>query len=203
MKSIKFDGKEIHPSKIVCVGRNYIDHINELNNEISHEPVIFIKPNSAISHQVYSSQTDLIHYESEMAFLIISCELKAVGFGLDLTKRDMQTNLKNKGLPWERAKAFDHSAVFSEFVSFNGNNNDLRLEFYINDELVQQGGCDLMMNKPDDLLAEAKTFLSFEDGDVLMTGTPKGVGPVKAGDIYRGNIFAQDKLIVEASWVVK
>ena len=203
MRSVNYDGQEFHPSKIVCVGRNYADHIEELNNEISREPVIFIKPNSAIDNVVYASEIDVIHYEGEIAFLIMSGELTGVGFGLDLTKRDIQSSLKAKGLPWERAKAFDKSAVFSEFVHFDGNVSDLRMEFYINNGLVQQGGCELMLNKPEDLLRDAKRFLSFEDGDVLMTGTPKGVGSVKSGDSYLGKILEKDKLIVKSAWIVK
>jgi 2-keto-4-pentenoate hydratase/2-oxohepta-3-ene-1,7-dioic acid hydratase in catechol pathway len=203
MKSVIRDGKAVYPSKIVCIGRNYAEHIKEFDNEETQEPVIFIKPNSAISNDVHSSKSELIHYEGEITFLISSGELAGVGFGLDLTKRDLQYELKNKGWPWERAKAFDRSAVFSEFVTFGGNISDLRMEFYINDVLIQFGNHDLMLNKPPQLLSEAKSFLSFEDGDLLMTGTPKGVGPVNAGDKYLGKIFENEKLIVEGSWVVK
>ena len=203
MKSVTWDGKAVYPSKIVCIGRNYAEHIKEFDNEASQEPVIFLKPNSAISGDVHSSKSELIHYEGEITFLISSGELRGVGFGLDLTKRDLQYELKNKGWPWERAKAFDRSAVFSEFVTFNGDISDLRMEFYINDVLVQFGNHDLMLNKPPQLLSEAKSFLTFEDGDLLMTGTPKGVGSVNSGDRYLGKIFEKEKLIVEGSWVVK
>ena len=203
MKSIRLDGKEIYPSKIVCIGLNYVEHIKELENEVPKEPVFFLKPNSSIACGIHSSQPDLIHYEGEISFLVKSGELSAVGFGLDLTKRTLQSKLKAAGLPWERSKAFDQSAVFSEFVTFNGNINDLRMELYINRVLVQQGGYDLMLNKPIDMLNEAKSFLSFEDGDVLMSGTPKGVGPVKPGDAFAGKIFEKEKLVVEGFWVVK
>jgi 2-keto-4-pentenoate hydratase/2-oxohepta-3-ene-1,7-dioic acid hydratase in catechol pathway len=203
MKSIKWDGKAVYPSKIVCIGRNYADHIKELDNEPSQEPVIFIKPNSAISNEIYSSKSELIHFEGEITFLIISGELRGIGFGLDLTKRDLQNKLKAKGWPWERAKAFDHSAVFSEFVTIDGNVSNLRMELYINDALVQFGSHDLMLHTPSEMLNEAKSFLSFEDGDLLMTGTPKGVGPVNSGDRYLGKIFESEKLIVEGSWLVK
>ena len=203
MNSVTWDGKAVYPSKIVCIGRNYAEHIKEFDNEETQEPVIFIKPNSAISNDVHSSKSELIHYEGEITFLISSGELAGVGFGLDLTKRDLQYELKGKGWPWERAKAFDRSAVFSNFVTFNGDISDLRLEFYINDVLVQFGNHDLMLNKPPQLLNESKSFLSFEDGDLLMTGTPKGVGSVNSGDRYLGKIFEKEKLIVEGSWVVK
>ena len=203
MNSIKWDGKDIYPTKIICIGRNYADHIKEFDNKPSQEPVIFLKPNSSISNEIYSSETDLIHYEGEITFLISSGELKGVGFGLDLTKRDLQYDLQSKGWPWERAKAFDHSAVFSDMVTYTGNISDLRMEFFINDVLVQHGNYDLMINKPEPLFSDAKSFLSFEDGDLFMTGTPKGVGPVKAGDRYHGKIFENDKLLVEGTWVVK
>ena len=111
MKSIAWDGKAVYPSKIVCIGRNYAEHIKEFDNEPDQDPVIFIKPNSAISDEVYSSASELIHYEGEITFLIASGELRGVGFGLDLTKRDLQYQLKDKGWPWERAKSFDRSAV--------------------------------------------------------------------------------------------
>lgn len=203
MKSVTWDGKALTPSKIVCIGRNYAEHIKEFDNEASQEPVIFIKPNSAISNDVHCSKSELIHYEGEITFLVISGELSGVGFGLDLTKRNLQYIFMEKGWPWERAKSFDGSAVFSEFVNFNGDISDLRTEFYINGVLVQFGNHDLMLNKPPRLLIEAKSFLTFEDGDLLMTGTPKGVGPVKSGDKYLGKIFEKEKLIVEGSWVVK
>ena len=203
MNSIKFDGKDIYPSKIVCIGRNYVDHIEELHNELPKQPVIFIKPNSSISNEICSSKDEVIHYEGEISFLISSNKLKGVGFGLDLTKREVQSNLKSKGLPWERAKSFDGSAVFSDFITFGGNISDLRMELYINSSLVQKGGCDLMLNKPSEILNDATSFLSFEDGDVIMTGTPKGVGPINSGDMFIGKIFEKIKLLVEGYWVVK
>ena len=201
MKSIKWQGKEIFPSKIICIGRNYVDHIRELGNEIPKEPVIFIKPNSAISADIYSGEADEIHFEGEISIIVSSGEAVAVGFGLDLTKRNLQSALKSRGLPWERSKAFDGAAVFSEFVTLEGQIDDLRLELYINDQLVQQGGCNLMMYKPEEIMTEVKDFLSLEDGDLIMTGTPAGVGPVHAGDRFSGKIFEQEHLLVEASWV--
>lgn len=203
MKSIKWDGKTLYPSKIVCIGRNYTEHIKEFDNDPSQDPVIFLKPNSAISTHVHFSPSELIHYEGEITFLVSDGELKGVGFGLDLTKRELQHDLQAKGWPWERAKAFDQSAVFSEFVTFGGDIRDLRLEFYINDSLVQFGHYDLMLSKPNQLLDEAKSFLSFEEGDLLMTGTPKGVGPLHPGDVYLGKIFEKEKLLVEVSWLVE
>ena len=203
MKLVKLDGKEVSPSKIICIGRNYVGHIKELGNEIPKEPVIFIKPNSAISAEIYSGEPDEIHFEGEISIMVHSGEPAAVGFGLDLTKRNIQSSLKAKGLPWERSKSFDGAAVFSEFVTFSGQVNDLRLELYINDRLVQQGGCELMMYKPDEIITEIKSFLSLEDGDLIMTGTPAGVGPVSTGDRFTGKIFEKEEMIVEGLWVVQ
>ena len=203
MKAVRWDGQDICPSKIVCIGRNYVDHIKELENEIPEEPVIFIKPNCSISKEIYFSECDVIHFEGEITFLISSGEIRGVGFGLDLTKREVQAKLKVKGLPWERAKSFDNSAVFSEFVTFSGSISELRLALYINDRLIQHGGCDLMINTPENLLSEASRFLSFEDGDLIMSGTPKGVGPLRYGDTFIGKIFEKEKLLVEGTWVVR
>ena len=136
MKSIKLDGKAIYPSKIVCVGRNYMAHIDELGNEVPDEPVIFLKPNSAISSEIYFNEDDAVHYEAEISFMVKSGKLCAVGFGLDLTKRELQSRLIANGLPWERAKAFDMSAVFSDFVSFSGIIQALSMALYINGQLV-------------------------------------------------------------------
>jgi 2-keto-4-pentenoate hydratase/2-oxohepta-3-ene-1,7-dioic acid hydratase in catechol pathway len=175
----------------------------ELDNQVPDQPVIFIKPNSAISAEIYSDQSEPVHYEGEICFLINSGRLSAVGFGLDLTKRGLQSYLKSKGLPWERSKSFDKSAVFTEFVDFNGDTDALRMELYINDKLVQHGGSDLMLNKPQQLLTDAKTFLSLEDGDILMTGTPEGVGPIVSGDKFHGRILQNLNLLIENFWVVQ
>ncbi|MES2825589.1 MAG: fumarylacetoacetate hydrolase family protein [Pseudomonadota bacterium] len=203
MKSIKLDGQDVYPSKIVCIGRNYVDHIEELDNEVPTEPVIFIKPNSSLAQEIYFNENDAIHFEGELSFLIRSGKLCALGFGLDLTKREIQSRLKAKGLPWERSKAFDNSAVFSEFVSFDGSLLDLRMELFINGNLVQQAGYDLMLNKPHKILREVMSFLSLEDDDLIMTGTPRGVGAIQVGDVFIGKIFENQRLLVEGSWVVK
>jgi len=202
MKSVNLDGIEIFPTKIICIGRNFVDHIEELNNEIPRQPVIFIKPNSAISDTIHFNESEEIHYEGEITFLVQSGQLCAVGFGLDLTKRQIQSTLKAKGLPWERAKAFDKSAVFSEFVRFNGNISDLHMVLLINDVTVQQSGYDYMLTKPQQLLDEVKSSFSLEDGDLLMTGTPKGVGKIKIGDRFTGKVFSDNQMIIEQSWTV-
>jgi 2-keto-4-pentenoate hydratase/2-oxohepta-3-ene-1,7-dioic acid hydratase in catechol pathway len=174
-----------------------------MDGVVPDEMVMFFKPNSSITDQVYASSNELIHYEAEISFLIGSDDFIGVGFGLDLTKRELQRQLKNKGLPWERAKAFSGSAVFSEFVPFDGDVSDLRLQLFINDQLVQQGSVSLMLHKPGSVLKEAKSFITFEDGDILMTGTPQGVGDVKKGDQYIGRILNKDEVLVEQHWQVK
>ena len=203
MRTIRCDGKDVTPSKIICIGRNYVEHIHELDNAIPDEPVIFLKPNSAISEKIVTSKIDAIHYEAEICFLIRNNQISAVGFGLDLTKREIQSALKSKGLPWERAKAFNHSAVLSDFKTFNGNISELRLELFINDKLIQHGGCNLMLFKPTHIVSDVQSFIHFEDNDVIMSGTPKGVGVIYQGDTFIGKIFEEDELIVEATWVVE
>ncbi len=203
MRSVRLDGKKIQPSKIICIGRNYAEHIRELGNETPDEAVIFLKPNSAIASEIHAGESDQIHYEGEITFVVLSGELAAVGFGLDLTKRQVQTRLKNKGLPWERSKAFDRSAVFSEFVTFEGELSGLRLELYINGVLKQQGGYELMLYKPMEILNETKSFISFEDGDLIMTGTPQGVGVLNTGDRFNGKIFWNQNLLIEHHWLVR
>ncbi|MCW8925759.1 MAG: fumarylacetoacetate hydrolase family protein [Xanthomonadales bacterium] len=202
MKSVRLDERKLYPSKIVCIGQNYVDHIKELGNEIPSQPVIFIKPNSAIATDVKSHEHDVIHHEAEISFIVMGGELIAVGFGLDLTKREVQTGLRNKGMPWERSKAFDGAAVFSDFVHIDGPMEDLRLELWTNGQLIQHGGYELMMNKPADILAEVRGFMSLEDGDVIMSGTPKGVGPIHLGDRLHGKVFTADTLLVEKHWTV-
>jgi 2-keto-4-pentenoate hydratase/2-oxohepta-3-ene-1,7-dioic acid hydratase in catechol pathway len=201
LNAVHWDGTAYFPSKIVCVGRNYVGHIKELANELPDEPVIFIKPNSALSDEVHAGEAGSIHFEAEICFIVRTGQLCGVGFGLDLTKREVQDKLKARGLPWERAKAFDRAAVFSPFVTFTGDINRLRLELFINEQLVQQGGCELMLFKPDQLLSAVKRFMTLEDGDVIMSGTPQGTGPFQAGDRFVGKIFAQDALLIEASWL--
>ncbi|RXJ75607.1 2-keto-4-pentenoate hydratase [Arcobacter sp. F155] len=203
MNSILINQSEIFPSKVVCIGRNYVDHIKELNNETPDSMVFFFKPNSSISKNlVFPKGNKSCHYEAEISFLIEEDKISAVAFGLDLTLREVQSKLKEKGLPWERAKAFNNSAVFSEFKSFNGELEELSVELYINDELKQKGGVDLMINKPQEIIDELLSFSSFDDGDILMTGTPQGVGEFNIGDIFLGKILYKNETIVEQRFEV-
>lgn len=163
----------------------------------------FIKPNSSISNKlVFPKAQNSCHYEAEISFLIEDNKITAVAFGLDLTLREVQSKLKEKGLPWERAKSFDGASVFSKFVSLNGDITKLEIELYINGELKQKGDYSLMINKPDEIIKEARTFLSFEDGDILMSGTPKGVGSFKIGDVFVGKILNDGQVIIEETFEV-
>lgn len=203
MNEIIINEKSIYPSKVVCIGRNYVEHIKELNNETPEEMVFFIKPNSSVSHElVFPTFNKSCHYEAEISFLIEESKISAVGFGLDLTLRDVQSKLKAKGLPWERAKSFRNSAVFSKFISFNGDISKLEIELYINGELRQKGDYSQMINKPKEIIKEFKTFADFEDGDILMSGTPSGVGEFKKGDIFVGKILLEEKIIIEERFIV-
>ncbi|TEW54355.1 FAA hydrolase family protein [Psychromonas sp. RZ22] len=205
MQSVLLNGQKITPSKVVCIGRNYVEHIEELNNEVPTEPVIFVKPNSAISDEIATHPIDAVHYEAELSLIIKDNQFMAAGIGLDLTKREVQSRLKEKGLPWERAKAFDKSAVFSEFVSLD-NTNDvklLRLVLLINDQVIQQADYDLMIYKPADIVKQVSEFMSFENNDILMTGTPKGVGKINLGDRFTSQLYNQDELLITQTWVVK
>ena len=191
LTSAKASKQKIIPSKVICIGRNYVDHIKELSNEIPEELVVFIKPNSAISEKLFSRHSgDRLHYEAELSFLYQQGKFTAVALGIDLTKREIQANLKAKGLPWERAKAFDSSAVFSDFVPFEQEQTEhLMLSLTINKTLTQQGGVKLMMVKPDEILIELQSFMTLEDGDIVMTGTPKGVGIIAKDSYFSGEVF--------------
>ena len=204
MKTIKLASENISPSKIVCIGRNYLEHIQELGNELPDSMVIFTKPNSSISGQLQSVIDEPIHYEAEICFLVKQGRLHAAGVGLDLTKRDLQSRLKAKGLPWERAKSFDGAACFSEFVLLGDIDiESLSLRLDINNTETQSGGYSLMIHKPHEILHEISSFMTLNDGDIIMTGTPKGVGMVKSGDCFSVKFFSGDDLLVNRDWVAK
>lgn len=202
MKKIKFGGEVVTPSKVVCIGRNYIEHIKELNNEVPENMVVFNKPNSAITDDLHFI-SEATRFEGEICFLIENKTISGVGFGLDLTQADVQQKMKEKGLPWERAKAFDGSAVLSSFVRFNSDLNELRFELYVNDQLQQHANYDLMIYKPDVMVEEIQSFMSLEDGDIIMSGTPKGVRTYKVGDLFKGIVYQNNKKLLESSWVAQ
>ncbi len=202
MKKITYKGELLTPSKVVCIGRNYVEHIKELGNEIPEDMVVFNKPNSAVTDRLryFDRQT---RFEGEICFLMMEGKIAGVGFGLDLTHADIQNRLKAKGLPWERAKAFDGSAVLSPFVPFSGEMQQLRMELYVNDMLAQFATYDLMIYKPDVMVEEIKHFMTLEDGDVIMSGTPKGVNTYSVGDRFIGKVFEKDQLLVQVEWIAE
>jgi len=202
MKTIHYNGTALTPSKVVCIGRNYVEHIYELGNEIPSSMVVFNKPNSAITDTLRFISPDT-RFEGEICFLMMGGKIAGIGFGLDLTKADIQNHLKAKGLPWERAKGFDGSAVLGEFVPFTGALESLRMTLHINDSLVQEATYDLMIYKPLPMIEEIKSFMSFEDWDIIMSGTPKGVSTYKIGDTFIGRIYSNDVLLIESSWIVQ
>jgi len=198
MKTIIYENRTIVPSKIVCIGRNYVEHIEELGNEIPSSMVVFNKPNSAISEILKYYKKDT-RFEGEICFLIKNQSIAGIGFGLDLTHAKIQNSMKSKGLPWERAKSFDGSALFSTFVPFNGNIRKLSMKLYINGKLVQFANYDLMIYKPHTMIEEIKGFMSLEDGDIIMSGTPKGVGTYNFGDKFLGEVFCDKELLISKS----
>lgn len=188
--------------KIICIGRNYTEHIEELGNEKPDEPVIFMKPDSALLRNndafYLPDFSNDIHHEVEVVVRINrvgkSIEQKfagkyydEIGLGIDFTARDLQSKLKSKGLPWERAKGFNMSAPISPFISKEGidlTNLDFHLD--INGETVQKGNTSFMLFPIDEIIAYVSQYFTLKKGDLIYTGTPKGVGPVKMGDRLKG-----------------
>lgn len=194
--------------KIICIGRNYVDHISELNNEKPTEPVIFMKPDTAVLPKktpfVIPAFSNDVHHEVEI--LIKICKVgkyispkfahkyyEEIGLGIDFTARDVQAKLKEKGLPWEKAKSFDHSAVIGTFLSkkdFSSVEN-INFELKSNGQSVQIGNTNLMLWKIDELVAYVSQYFTLKKGDIIFTGTPKGVAKVVEGDVLEG--FIEDK----------
>ena len=191
--------------KIICIGRNYAKHIDELQNERPEEPVFFLKPNSAILHKrnpfYIPDFSNNVHYEVEILVKInrIGKHIASkfahkyydeIGLGIDFTARDIQQELKEKGLPWEKAKAFDGSAVVSEFVAKSNYKdlNTLSFSLYKNNTLVQEGNTKEMLWKIDDIIAYVSQFVTLKMGDIIFTGTPAGVGKVSQEDRLIGKI---------------
>lgn len=187
--------------KIFCIGRNYREHIDELKNEVPKEPVIFLKPKSALARNEiaipFPSFTDDLHYESEVVIKIkkngknISKESAHQYYnqwtlGIDFTARDLQTNLKKKGLPWEISKGFDNSAYLGEFMDITADKQNTNFEFYVNDELAQKGNTKDMIFDFDDIIHHISQYFSIQIGDVIFTGTPAGVGSLLPFDEMRG-----------------
>ena len=201
MQTILYEHQTITPSKIICVGRNYVEHIKELNNETPDTMVLFNKPNTAITSELKYIQEDC-RFEGEICFLIQNTQIVGIGFGLDLTKANLQNKMKSKGLPWERAKGFDGSAVLSSFVKLQGDIKSIEMKLLLNGTVVQHANYDLMIYKPTQILEEIQTFMTLEDGDIIMSGTPKGVATYKKNDVFLAVIYVESKIVIKEEFVV-
>ena len=201
MRKIVFNGRSLHPSKIMCVGKNYAAHIEEMNSVPSDLMTLFMKPNSSITDELTSYRGEPLHFEGEICLLIEHGRVTGIGFGLDLTKRATQAALKAAGLPWERAKAFEGAALFSPFVVAPASLENIVLELSIDGALRQRGGTQHMLYPPSVILKEVQTFLPLEDGDIIMTGTPAGVGPIETGATFTGRILDGERELVSAQWI--
>jgi 2-keto-4-pentenoate hydratase/2-oxohepta-3-ene-1,7-dioic acid hydratase in catechol pathway len=194
--------------KIICVGRNYSDHIRELKNEKPDKPVIFCKPESVLLHSPAEFILPLIdseiHYECELVLRIgkdgkhiqenIGNDwIDGIGLGIDFTARDLQEKLKNKGLPWERAKSFDGSAILGEIKPYNY--RPYQFSMKLNDQVVQNGNTEHMLFSFSEIIADVSSWMSLSKGDLIFTGTPAGVGPVAKGDVLRGYLDNQENFI--------
>ncbi|TSK06739.1 MAG: fumarylacetoacetate hydrolase family protein [Geobacter sp.] len=201
MKSVQVKGsaEPVRIGKILCIGRNYADHIKELGNETPERPVIFTKPASSVIGEgeeiVIPPYSGDCHHEAELALLIgkkgkeiaaadALSHVAGYGVAIDLTLRDVQAELKKKGLPWDIAKGFDTACPLSSFIPA-GEVSDpqaLRITLTVNGEKRQDGGTDLMIHRIPELLCYLSSVFTLEPGDLVLTGTPAGVGPVKSGD---------------------
>jgi 2-keto-4-pentenoate hydratase/2-oxohepta-3-ene-1,7-dioic acid hydratase in catechol pathway len=198
--------------KIICIGRNYIEHAKELNNAVPAEPVFFMKPDSALllnNKPFFLPEfSNDVHHEVEVVVRInrlgkhieeqfANRYYNEVGLGVDFTARDIQQKCKEKGLPWEIAKAFDQSAPLGNFIEVEKlpNKNSINFELYKNDELVQKGNTIDMIFSIDKIIAYVSQFVTLKIGDLIYTGTPPGVGPVKIGDKLTGKL--ENKIMFE------
>lgn len=192
--------------KIICIGRNYSEHAKELNNEVPDKPVVFLKPATALLKDnkpfFYPEWTKDLHYETEVVLKV--CKqgkyideqfahkyYNEVTLGIDFTARDLQAAQKAKGLPWEIAKAFDGSAVIGTFSPLRS--NAIHFSMLLNGTEVQRGNTDDMLFSFEKIIAYASQFFTLQVGDLIFTGTPAGVGPVKIGDRLEG-LLEQEKV---------
>ncbi|GBL35065.1 acylpyruvase FAHD1, mitochondrial [Filimonas sp.] len=197
--------------KIFCVGRNYAEHAKELNNEVPTAPVIFMKPPTALLTDnedfYYPNFTKDLHYECEIVLRICKngrsvsekfarSYYNAMSVGIDFTARDLQQQQKEKGLPWEIAKAFDHSAVIGSWKSLTEEEKNKPFLFSLkkNTELVQEGNTEQLLYSFEKIIAYLSQFFTLNMGDLIFTGTPKGVGPVNIGDRLSASLFEEELL---------
>jgi len=195
--------------KLICIGRNYSEHIRELSNERPADPVVFIKPDSAVlpkEQDFYIPDfTDEVHYEVEVLVKIRKVGkhidprfshkyYDEIGLGIDFTARDLQARLKEKGLPWEKAKGFDGAAVIGKWVQKNQFEDLQQLNFELlkNGEIVQKGNTSDMLWKIDELVSYVSRFFTLKKGDILFTGTPEGVGKVSPNDYLSGRLEGKE-----------
>ena len=198
--------------KIICIGLNYMDHIREMNNPIPEVPVFFLKPDTSLIRNnnpfFYPEFTNDLQYELEVVLKVnrlgrnISEKFahryfNEIGLGLDFTARDLQRICKDKGMPWEMAKAFDGSAPISDFITKDQfeNLNNLQFKLEKNDELVQNGNTKNMVFNFDRIISYVSKFITLRTGDLIFTGTPVGVGPVKIGD--RLKAYLENKVMLD------
>jgi 2-keto-4-pentenoate hydratase/2-oxohepta-3-ene-1,7-dioic acid hydratase in catechol pathway len=191
--------------KIICIGRNYIEHIEELGNEKPKEPVIFLKPDTAILPKkmpfIIPEFSDDVHYEVEVVVKINRVGkhidkkfahkyYEEIGLGIDFTARDLQKKLKEKGLPWEKAKSFDGAAVLGKFVSKSNFEDLSNIDFSLkkNNETVQEGNTSKMIHSIDEIISHVSEYFTLKIGDYIFTGTPSGVGRVSENDVLQGYI---------------
>jgi len=197
--------------KIIGIGRNYVDHIQELNNSIPTSPVIFFKPDTAVILRnqpfFYPSFSNDVHYEVEIVIKICkngknieeqfaSKYFDQIGVGVDFTARDLQTEAKSKGLPWTLAKGFNGSAPISSFYPITNYNdlNDINFHLELDDKKVQKGNTSLMIYKVPFLISYISQFITLKKGDLIFTGTPKGVGAVQIGNNLKAYIEGEKLL---------
>ena len=189
--------------KIICIGQNYLKHIEELNSSRSKSPVIFLKPDSSIIQKnqpfFIPEFSKEIHYEVEiiLKFSKLGKHIdpkfsnkyyNQISLGIDFTARDLQKKLKESGQPWEKAKAFDNSAVIGDWIDIKDfqDINNINFSLKVNNEIVQSSNSSNMIWKIDELISEVSNFFTFKIGDILFTGTPEGVGKVNIGDVLDG-----------------
>ena len=199
--------------KILCIGRNYVDHIKELGNETPAAPVVFMKPATAVVNDgeavVIPPYSNECHYEAELAVLIgkdgkdiseVEALSHVAGYGvaIDMTLRDVQDNLKKKGLPWEIAKGFDTSCPLSDFTpaAHVPDPQELTIRLLLNGEERQNGSTGLMINPVARIISYLSTVFTLEEGDVILSGTPAGVGRVRPGDVMVAEIGGVGRLTV-------
>jgi 2-keto-4-pentenoate hydratase/2-oxohepta-3-ene-1,7-dioic acid hydratase in catechol pathway len=193
--------------KIICIGRNYAEHAAELGNEVPSDMVIFLKPNTALNPNKYKwflpNFSDNMQYECEIVLKICKngkhiaekfahTYYQEISLGVDFTARDIQQQLKEKGLPWEKAKAFDHSAIVGKFINKEDLDlTNLQFTFKKNNETVQQGLAKDMIYSFDKIIAEVSKYFTLQTGDLIYTGTPKGVSKVSIGERYEAFLEAE------------